>query len=779
MKFSAAPGRRNGKAYYKGYADKQGTLQQLSEYAKAYSISSHWYGPGVTAGGEVVEVGHRATGSVVEPGNVVLMDFDKGTIDEAGLREALRGYGVVIRRSKNWSVELEKFHGFMAVDAMPVEDFRGCYRRMMTDLGLIGHCDMAVGVYSAQLAPDWNDYEVVIEGEAFPFSQLEPLDDPEETGSGSGDRDYAPLDAVFTVSRTGEQVGRVDMLERVQRERHIRVHCLDGLEHDGRSDTAFVSISDAGSIYYYCCGGRCGHTLYLDFPFDVIEDQPTLEIETVVRTPLQELIEEAPNLLPVMHLPAQMPRATAGVREAASNAVTAIIAERMGWCFIEGQPQEVYHYTGRHWEPLWDTEKEMFDFFKVVCTSLGWGALAYGSAFQQSMKRAFLTSIPTKKVPDTDKDYLNLRNGTLDLSTGALMPHSPGHVFVYFLDYDYRPEAPAPVWWGLVNRVMMGNPSMVRALQDAMGYLLLPKFNLEKLIVFDGRGRNGKSTVINVLRMIIEGHYSNVDLHTLTGSTSEAIYGRARLAGKMVNFTEELKTKTIDAEGFKNLISGVDIEARHPYGQAFTIKQAPKQLSALNDSTGLLKESSEGFKRRIHPIPFLYTVTERTPNLMEELREERPGILAWLIEGAKRVLANGELSKPEPMQALQRNIELAGNPMAQFIKEAFKPYAAPFESSHENALKIWRNADFYAAYKEFCKDNGYYPLGRNKALKAAEWEGAIPVQWVGRLFGNKSVTTIRGLWGEEIPEEERKSSDFEVVNMLSEVGKNSEDDLPF
>jgi hypothetical protein len=35
------------------------------------------------------------------------------------------------------------------------------------------------------------------------------------------------------------------------------------------------------------------------------------------------------------------------------------------------------------------------------------------------------------------------------------------------------------------------------------------------------------------------------------------------------------------------------------------------------------------------------------------------------------------------------------------------------------------------------------------------------------------------LWGEEIPEEERKSSDFEVVNMLSEVGKNSEDDLPF
>jgi putative DNA primase/helicase len=48
-----------------------------------------------------------------------------------------------------------------------------------------------------------------------------------------------------------------------------------------------------------------------------------------------------------------------------------------------------------------------------------------------------------------------------------------------------------------------------------------------------------------------------------------------------------------------------------------------------------LKSVDEAIRRRVHLVPFAVTIPEadRDPELAEKLKQEWPGILAWMIEG--------------------------------------------------------------------------------------------------------------------------------------------------
>jgi len=248
---------------------------------------------------------------------------------------------------------------------------------------------------------------------------------------------------------------------------------------------------------------------------------------------------------------------------------------------------------------------------------------------------------------------------------------------------------------------------------------MLRRSNFELMLGFVGDGENGKSTVLKVLKLLVgRSGYSAQPIKVLVKDSSEGQYARAALSGKLINLTNELTPASLEADAFKDLISGEDITARAIYGAPFVLATVPKQVVAMNSTDGLVKERTHGFERRLHLIPFNYRLRDehKDERLFEKLEAERSGILNWVLEGARRVTENGRLAKSAAMKALFEAVKRDADPVQQFAEECLQ-YVDADDLGYDDVMDgVVGSNEMLAAYQEFCSANGYRALGRNKLL---------------------------------------------------------------
>jgi phage/plasmid-associated DNA primase len=110
-----------------------------------------------------------------------------------------------------------------------------------------------------------------------------------------------------------------------------------------------------------------------------------------------------------------------------------------------------------------------------------------------------------------------------------------------------------------------------------------------------------------------------------------------------------------------------------------------------------LRSVDEAIRRRFHLIPFAVTIPadERDPNLTEKLREERPGILAWLIQGCLEWQAKGLLPPPAVLDATAAYLE------------AEDAIAAWLDERCERAISDWTSLSaLYASWSDWAAKAG-------------------------------------------------------------------------
>ena len=718
IEFSASRGRPGAKTYYKDFFQEAEQMKDMGRILRKYAVSSYMYGDGVTDGGEEVQ-GRKAGETVVGAGNVLLFDFDSKyepvTFDL--LCERLDGVCAYIAPSRGWSAEVEKYHVAVAVDQplpMDKEGFRDLYRAVAQRLGLDGLYDAAMESWTQQLAPHFRDDapEGYVQGEAVRCADVlgEYEAAPRNLGGG-GVVGTVPEGSIFTLSTTLREVSVSDMVEHVATHGKTRVHCVAGLLHDGRADTAFVTQTEDGAVLYHCAGGRCGHTLIVpQNPFEAEAEET--EVETREET-LRDIIEASS----VFGEAVADPKATKNLKEAAVSFALGVRADRQAMSIVEG---EVRRYNGVYWEEAFAGKTAGHNFVRDAVVECGFPVLAHENAFTTAVHAFFMKNMSLQTLTDAG-DYLNLRNGVLRIDRDGVrkLPHDPKYLFTSVLDYDYAPDAVCPVWETVVDRVMCGDAETVAAFQEAMGYLMLRRSNFEKMIGFVGEGENGKSTVLKVLKMLVgRSGYSAQPIKVLVKDSSEGQYARAALSGKLINLTNELTPASLEADAFKDLISGEDITARAIYGAPFVLATVPKQVVAMNSTDGLVKERTHGFERRLHLIPFNYRLRDehKDERLFEKLEAERSGILNWVLEGARRVTENGRLAKSPAMKELFEAVKRDADPVQQFVEECLERVDADALDYDDVMDGVVGSNEMLAAYQEFCSANGYRALGRNKLL---------------------------------------------------------------
>jgi len=231
---------------------------------------------------------------------------------------------------------------------------------------------------------------------------------------------------------------------------------------------------------------------------------------------------------------------------------------------------------------------------------------------------------------------LNVQNGTLDLSTGELLPHSRDDLITKLAPVAYHPDARSCRWDAFLDRIFGGDADLLSFVRRAVGYTLTGSAKEEVFFLLYGTGANGKSTFLEVLRAILGDYARTADFETFLRKERSGVPNDiARLAGARLVTAQEMEGGARLAEAVVKQMTGNDtMLARYLYAEYFEFRPAFKLFLAANHKP-LVRGTDLGIWRRTRLVPFAVTIPEQEQDkdLLEKLKEELPGILAWAVRG--------------------------------------------------------------------------------------------------------------------------------------------------
>jgi len=312
------------------------------------------------------------------------------------------------------------------------------------------------------------------------------------------------------------------------------------------------------------------------------------------------------------------------------------------------------------------------------------------------------------KLEDFDRDpmLLNCTNGTLDLRTGELRPHRREDLITQVAGTAYDPSAECPQWLAFLSRIFRGNQELISFMQRTIGYALTGSVAEQVLFFLYGIGKNGKSTLLEVVRKVFGDFSQAASFSTLLanknsgGPRNDIARMRAR---RFVTAIEAGAGRTLDEPVVKQLTGSDTIAERALYAEAVEFEPTHKLFLAANHKP-TIRGTDIGIWRRIMLIPFEVEIPEpeRDPHLKEKLLQEAPGILAWAVRGCLEWQRDG-LRPPAEVLAATENYRSEMDTVAPFFEArcVIEPRASV------------KAGELYGAYKTWAEGAGESPISQS------------------------------------------------------------------
>ena len=329
---------------------------------------------------------------------------------------------------------------------------------------------------------------------------------------------------------------------------------------------------------------------------------------------------------------------------------------------------------------------------------------ALSSESQQHIKSMIMLAQSEEGVPiipsELDKDdwLLNCLNGTINLKTGEMHEHRQADLITKLVPVIYEPAAECSVWLSFLDRIMGGNKDMILFLQKAVGYSLSGSTEEQCMFILHGTGANGKSTFLNTIEGMLADYAQQTPTETLMAKKSAGIPNDiARLQGtRFVTASETEQGKSFAESLIKQMTGGDRITARFLHGEFFEFVPKFKLFLATNHKPNI-RGTDNGIWRRIRLIPFEVAIAkeEQDPRLMDKLRAETAGILAWAVKGCLLWQQQG-LQPPEEVNAATIEYREDLDWLQAFISERCV----------EGKDKKVGATELYQAYKHWASERG-------------------------------------------------------------------------
>ena len=291
---------------------------------------------------------------------------------------------------------------------------------------------------------------------------------------------------------------------------------------------------------------------------------------------------------------------------------------------------------------------------------------------------------------------LNFDNGLYYVHEDIIKPHDPKILSTIRLGGGYKLEAKCPVFMQYLDDVL---PKSEHALiQEVMGYFLIAINKAQKSFVIVGKPDSGKSTFLYVIQDILLGQ-DNVS--NLSWQHLDEKFATVQLFGKLANIFGDLPSTALKDTGTFKAITGEDyISVQHKFKEYFSFKPFARLLFSCNEIPKNYSDRTDGFYRRLLLIRFdaIISALKKDEMLPEKLKAESDGIIAFAMEGLKRLMANNyRFSETDRTRMELTNYKTENSSVLAFVEECCD-VSAEYECFR---------TELYSSYLEYCNDRNY------------------------------------------------------------------------
>ncbi|MEJ8632372.1 phage/plasmid primase, P4 family [Streptomyces sp. MS2.AVA.5] len=295
--------------------------------------------------------------------------------------------------------------------------------------------------------------------------------------------------------------------------------------------------------------------------------------------------------------------------------------------------------------------------------------------------------------------------GVVDLHTGWLRKPDPTRDFHSRATSVAPQEMSTPRWHRFLADTFgqdAEGQEMIEFLHLLLGYSITGDVGAQVLPFLHGQGKNGKSVLLDVMIQIL-GDYADAAPPGFLmdrGAFSEHSTELTELHGRRLVVCSELKPNDRFDEARVRLLTGGDkIKARRMRQDYFSFTPT-HHLWLLGNHRPEVSTGGFAFWRRIRLLPFERIVSDerKIDNLALELvRDEGPGILQWLVEGARTYLATRDtLAGPDRVRMATSAYATTEDHIGRFLAEC-----CTSDTETQPDLRVEQGL-LYTAYSSWC-----------------------------------------------------------------------------
>jgi len=358
---------------------------------------------------------------------------------------------------------------------------------------------------------------------------------------------------------------------------------------------------------------------------------------------------------------------------------------------------EAGHVDGKTVDPDWLAAHRSF-----ALKSGDYGRIS--AMLHQAVHKVYLEDVTEL---DVNPWLLNVENGTLFLGGNKpgiapevrLRQHRREDRISRLAPVRYLPDAKAPVFEAFLEKVLP-DPDVRRFLQVWFGYTLTGDISEQCLVILQGQGQNGKSTIMSCIEHVLGDYHGQIPIESLLFNErrggGDASPDLARLPGIRYATTREPDTNVRLSESkVKQATGGEKLLARNLHQNFFEFLPQFKITIGLNPRPQI-RAQDDGIWRRIRLVPFKQKVGKADVGPVKAaLEAEGPGILNWLLEGF-RIWADEGLVAPTVIADEVAQYRQDSDPLEMFIADCIII----------NELEVILFRDFSNTFNEWAKING-------------------------------------------------------------------------
>lgn len=315
---------------------------------------------------------------------------------------------------------------------------------------------------------------------------------------------------------------------------------------------------------------------------------------------------------------------------------------------------------------------------------------------------------------DTDPWLLGCPNGVLNLKTGTFRPGEPEDYIKTITQTEFLGiDETCPRWERFLLEIFDGNFELIDYIQRLFGYGITGLNTMHICPVLWGEeGRNGKGTLLETLKNVLGtlAYKTEAEMFLMqkftSGGGGAPNTGILQLRGKRIVWASEIdEGQKLNVGRIKELVGGDTLSGRPLYGKEHIEFEPSHLLMLITNHKPKIPANDNAMWERVSLIPFTVSFVENPEkpnqykadhNLIKDLKAEKSGILAWLVQGCLAWQKEG-LHKPDMVKTAIAKYQYDEDQLTHFIEERCV----------QGATMTERAGLLYTAYQSWCKQQGY------------------------------------------------------------------------